>query len=38
MSQNGEEEELEDGLKVWGYMPGHVHYKVGATEDVSHHF
>ncbi|KAF1937524.1 hypothetical protein EJ02DRAFT_356622 [Clathrospora elynae] len=33
ISQNGEEEELEDGLKVWGYMPGHVHYKVGNGED-----
>lgn len=29
-----DDEEPEDGLKVWGYMPGHVHYKVGAVEDV----
>jgi coenzyme F420-reducing hydrogenase delta subunit len=27
-------EEPDDGLKVWGYMPGHVHYKVGAVDDV----
>jgi hypothetical protein len=26
--------EPDDGLKVWGYMPGHVHYKVGAVDDV----
>ncbi|KAH7084816.1 hypothetical protein BKA63DRAFT_399617 [Paraphoma chrysanthemicola] len=25
----------EDGLKLWGYMPGHVHYKVGPAEDNS---
>jgi REP element-mobilizing transposase RayT len=35
VSQDGEQEELEDGLKVWGYMPGHVHYKVGNAEEVS---
>ncbi|KAJ5031495.1 hypothetical protein PSV08DRAFT_197189 [Bipolaris maydis] len=29
---NGEHEVLEDGLKVWGYMPGHVHYKVQRSE------
>jgi hypothetical protein len=34
-SRNGDLEEPEDGLKVWGYMPGHVHYKVGAVEDVT---
>ena len=34
VSQNGQLEEIEDGLKVWGYMPGHVHYKVGAAEEV----
>jgi hypothetical protein len=32
---SGDGEEPEDGLKAWGYMPGHVHYKVGAVEDVS---
>ncbi|EMD68428.1 hypothetical protein COCSADRAFT_156859 [Bipolaris sorokiniana ND90Pr] len=31
--QNSEHEVLEDGLKVWGYMPGHVHYKVRSSED-----
>ncbi|KNG47942.1 hypothetical protein TW65_05282 [Stemphylium lycopersici] len=35
VKQNGEHEVLEDGLKVWGYMPGHVHYKVGSSEDVN---
>jgi hypothetical protein len=34
-SRDGDLEEPEDGLKVWGYMPGHVHYKVGAVEDVT---
>ena len=34
LSQDGEQEELEDGLKAWGYMPGHVHYKVGGVEEV----
>ncbi len=24
-----------DSLKAWGYMPGHVHWKVGAAEVVS---
>ncbi|KAF1830678.1 hypothetical protein BDW02DRAFT_572790 [Decorospora gaudefroyi] len=33
VSQDGDQEELEDGLKMWGYMPGHVHYKVGALEE-----
>lgn len=33
--QNSEHEVLEDGLKVWGYMPGHVHYKVRSSEDNS---
>ncbi|CAE7194362.1 hypothetical protein PTNB73_08631 [Pyrenophora teres f. teres] len=33
ISQNGEHEEIEDGLKVWGYMPGHVHYKVGNPDE-----
>ncbi|KAI4919382.1 hypothetical protein J4E90_001516 [Alternaria incomplexa] len=33
LSQDGEQEELEDGLKAWGYMPGHVHYKVGGVEE-----
>ncbi|CBX92036.1 hypothetical protein LEMA_P047420.1 [Plenodomus lingam JN3] len=22
----------QDGLKIWGYMPGHVHYKIGYLE------
>lgn len=35
LPQDAKLEETEDGLKVWGYMPGHVHYKVGAVEDVS---
>jgi hypothetical protein len=34
-SQNGDQGEPEDGLKLWGYMPGHVHYKVGAVAEVS---
>ncbi|KAH7094460.1 hypothetical protein FB567DRAFT_4171 [Paraphoma chrysanthemicola] len=25
----------EDGLRMWGYMPGHVHFKVGPAEDNS---
>ncbi|KAF2625222.1 hypothetical protein BU25DRAFT_412673 [Macroventuria anomochaeta] len=33
LPQNGEAGQSEDGLKVWGYMPGHVHWKVGATDD-----
>ncbi|KAF7448163.1 Fungal-trans domain containing protein [Pyrenophora tritici-repentis] len=33
ISQNGEHEEIEDGLKVWGYMPGHVHYKIGNADE-----
>jgi hypothetical protein len=32
-SQDGDSEDLEDGLKAWGYMPGHVHYKVGTVDD-----
>ncbi|CAN9317205.1 unnamed protein product [Alternaria alternata] len=32
-SQDGEPEDLEDGLKAWGYMPGHVHYKVSTVEE-----
>lgn len=24
----------EGGLRAWGYMPGHVHWKVGAIDDV----
>jgi hypothetical protein len=32
--QGSDPEEPEDGLKVLGYMPGHVHYKVGTVEDV----
>ncbi|KAF2025128.1 hypothetical protein EK21DRAFT_77195 [Setomelanomma holmii] len=34
-TQNADGLEPEDGLKLWGYMPGHVHYKVGVPEDVS---
>lgn len=26
ISENANQDDLEDGLKVWGYMPGHVHY------------
>ena len=33
--QGGEAGQGEDGLRVWGYMPGHVHFKVGAVDDVS---
>jgi hypothetical protein len=33
-AQDDDQEEPEDGLKVWGYMPGHVHFKVGMGEDV----
>ncbi|KAH6300475.1 hypothetical protein HBI39_132970 [Parastagonospora nodorum] len=32
--QPGDMEEPEDGLKIWGFMPGHVHYKVGNVEDT----
>lgn len=35
MPQEGQSEQIEDGLKVWGYMPGHVHWKVGAVDEVS---
>lgn len=28
------EEEPQDGLKIWGYMRGHVHYKVGPVDEV----
>ncbi|KAL5462329.1 hypothetical protein PMIN06_001694 [Paraphaeosphaeria minitans] len=28
---DGEYDEPEDGLKIWGYMPGHVHYNIGKT-------
>lgn len=24
-----ERDDVEDGLKIWGYMPGHVHYNLG---------
>lgn len=24
-------DEPEDGLKIWGYMPGHVHFNLGWT-------
>lgn len=34
-SQDGDHGEPEDGLKLWGYMPGHVHYKVGAVAEDS---
>jgi hypothetical protein len=27
-----EKEKVEEGLKAWGYMPGHVHYKLGDLE------
>ncbi|CAN9286812.1 unnamed protein product [Alternaria alternata] len=36
-SQDGEPEDLEDGLKAWGYMPGHVHYKVSTVEEGGKH-
>lgn len=29
LSSNGQDGEPEDGLKIWGYMPGHVHYNIG---------
>ncbi|KAH7389641.1 hypothetical protein DE146DRAFT_758943 [Phaeosphaeria sp. MPI-PUGE-AT-0046c] len=35
LSEPDDEGDLEDGLKAWGYMPGHVHFKVGTTEDGS---
>ena len=28
---DSEHEEPEDGLKIWGYMPGHVHFNLGYT-------
>lgn len=31
-SQDGTQEEVEDGLKMWGYMPGHVHYHLSKSE------
>lgn len=34
VKSNGELEVLEYGLRAWGYMPGHVHYKVGYSEDA----
>lgn len=27
---NGDQEEPEDGLKIWGYMPGHVHFNLSS--------
>ncbi|KZM25240.1 DNA binding [Ascochyta rabiei] len=35
IAENGEAGQVEDGLKVWGYMPGHVHWKIGAVDDVT---
>jgi hypothetical protein len=32
--ENGALDEVEDGLKAWGYMPGHVHYKLGQENEV----
>ncbi|XPT00697.1 hypothetical protein M3J09_009847 [Ascochyta lentis] len=34
-SEGGEAGQIEDGLKAWGYMPGHVHWKVGSVDDVN---
>lgn len=28
---DSEQDEPEDGLKIWGYMPGHVHFNLGHT-------
>lgn len=33
LSQDSSEEGVEDGLKAWGYMPGHVHYMLASVED-----
>jgi len=34
--QDSGQEEPEDGLKMWGYMPGHVHYNLSLADgDVS---
>ncbi|EUC26758.1 hypothetical protein COCCADRAFT_31537 [Bipolaris zeicola 26-R-13] len=35
VKQNDEYEVLEDGLKAWGYMSGHIHYRVWSSEDIS---
>jgi hypothetical protein len=35
VSNDSDQEAPDDGLKLWGYMPGHVHYKVGTVEEVS---
>ncbi|KAF2662121.1 hypothetical protein K491DRAFT_700446 [Lophiostoma macrostomum CBS 122681] len=37
ISGNGALDGLEDGLKAWGYMPGHVHYKLGQENEESRH-
>ncbi|KAJ4294368.1 hypothetical protein N0V90_008058 [Kalmusia sp. IMI 367209] len=29
---DGEQDEPEDGLKLWGYMPGHVHYNLNRVD------
>jgi hypothetical protein len=36
MSHNSGQDEPEDGLKMWGYMPGHLHYNLSCSDgDVS---
>jgi hypothetical protein len=34
LPQTGEFGQSNDGLRAWGYMPGHVHWKVGAIDNV----
>ncbi|KAF1975957.1 hypothetical protein BU23DRAFT_566161 [Bimuria novae-zelandiae CBS 107.79] len=29
---DGEQDEPEDGLKIWGYMPGHYHHQLGRLD------
>ncbi|KAF2108256.1 hypothetical protein BDV96DRAFT_504972 [Lophiotrema nucula] len=33
--ENSGQDEPQDGLKAWGYMPGHVHYKIGQLDRSS---
>ena len=34
LSQDSGQDEPEDGLKIWGYMPGHVYYNLSYADGV----
>ncbi|KAF2736422.1 hypothetical protein EJ04DRAFT_575383 [Polyplosphaeria fusca] len=38
LSRRSSGEDPQDGLRAWGYMPGHVHYKIGTIDsrDANH--